>query len=89
MAYVSNEDKQLSIYKRYWVYSPTEAKRINSVANGVTAAKATLGTVVTTGGVTKNYTSIVNDPKKITQSDAIIVMSGDIRKVYYTNPTMG
>ena len=89
MPQATNEDKQLSIYKRYWIYSPTEAKRIQSVANGVTATNATLGTVVTVGGVTKNYTSIVNDLSKVKESDAIVVMSGDIRKVYYTNPTMG
>lgn len=78
--------KELSIYKRYWIYSKTEEDLIKQVSNGVSSSKIKLGTVISNGGVAKNYTSIINDPSKTRYSDSTIVAEGDIRKVVYTQP---
>ena len=80
-------EKDISIYKRYFVYSKKEAERIKSVNKGIAATNVQLGTVFTDQGLMKPYTSIVTDPNKINNTDAIIVHSGDIRRIKYIGPT--
>ena len=79
--------KELSIYNRVWVYSKSEAEKIRALAKGVTATKMKLGTVITEGGVSKQYTSILTSRENITTPDSIVVREGDIRTVKFTEPT--
>jgi hypothetical protein len=46
-----------------------------------------LGTVITEGGVSKQYTSILTSRENITTPDSIVVREGDIRTVKFTEPT--
>lgn len=78
--------KELSIYHRVWVYSKEEADKLKSLAKGITATKIKLGTVITEGGVCKQYTSILTSRENITTPDAIVVREGDIRSVKFTEP---
>lgn len=70
-----------SMYNRYFVYSTEEATRFSKIYGN----KATLGTVIVRG-VPKQYTSIVSD-MSTAPVDAIPVISGDIRKIKYTEST--
>jgi len=76
--------KSTSIFNRIWVYSKEEAKRLRSMNSGISATNFKLGKVVTEGGVEKPYTSIVRDVSQIRESDAVIVASGDMRKIHST-----
>ena len=69
-----------SMYFRYFIYSAEE----ESLKQKVHGANATFGTV-SVRGVPKRYTSIVRDPKD-SKPDAIVLISGDIRKIRYTPP---
>lgn len=83
------DDKKLSIYNRYFIYSKTEADRFKKIAETMSGAKNyALGVCYTNNGLAKNYTSIVNDLNKVKQTDAVIVMQGDIRKIAYKQPVM-
>lgn len=73
--------KGKSLYMRFFVYS-TEEKELRERIHG--ANKKVTGTVIV-NGVPKEYTSIVTDISN-TKSDAIVVISGDIRKIKYTPP---
>jgi hypothetical protein len=73
-----------SIFKRYWIYSKTEATQLKSVTKTMSSNDFKLGTVVTEGGIAKAYTSIIRDKSKIAYPDSVIVREGDIRKVHYT-----
>lgn len=69
-----------SIYQRYFMYSAEEeARRIR-----VHGTNAKFGTVIV-NGVPKRYTSIVLDPSQ-SNTDAILVIKGDIRKIKYNPP---
>lgn len=74
-----------SIFHRIWVYSKAEAEKMKSINKGVSSFDVSLGTVVTTGGVAKPYTSIVRSRNDIAYPDAIVVAEGDMRKVHYTH----
>ena len=78
--------KELSIYNRVWVYSKIEADQLKSISKGATATKMKMGTVITEGGVAKQYTSILTSRENITVPDAIVVREGDIRTVKFTEP---
>jgi hypothetical protein len=69
-----------SMYHRYFVYSAEE----EALQIKVHGRDVSFGTV-SVRGVPKRYTSIVRDPKD-TKSDAIVLISGDIRKIKYTPP---
>lgn len=69
-----------SMYHRYFVYSAEE----EALQIKVHGRDASFGTVAVRG-VPKRYTSIVRDPKE-SKSDAIVLISGDIRKIKYTPP---
>lgn len=76
----NNKNLNKSMFYRYFVYSAEdEALRIK-----LYGINADFGTVIVRG-VPKKYTSIVRDPAD-TKADAIIVTSGDIRKIKYTHP---
>jgi hypothetical protein len=70
-----------SMYNRYFIYSDTENKRMQSVYG----SNYTPGSVIVRG-VAKPYTSIISDPSKMS-TDAIVVTKGDIRKIKYSEPT--
>lgn len=82
---MAQDSKAISIFNRIWVYSSAEANRLKDTNRGVSSSNIKLGTVVTEGGVAKPYTSIVRNVSQIHESDAIIVASGDMRKVHYTH----
>ncbi len=65
------------MYNRYFVYSAEE----EALKQQVHGPNAKFGTV-TVNGVPKRYTSIVTDMKNA-KSDAIVLISGDIRKIKY------
>lgn len=69
-----------SMYHRYFVYSAEE----EALQIKIHGRDASFGTV-SVRGIPKRYTSIVRDPKD-TKSDAIVLISGDIRKIKYTPP---
>lgn len=81
---MAQDQKSVSIFNRIWVYSPSEATRLKDTNKGVSSTNIKLGTVVTEGGIAKPYTSIVRNISQIGESDAIIVATGDMRKVHYT-----
>lgn len=74
------DTKTSSMYHRYFVYS-AEEEALQIKVHGTN----TLFGTVSVRGVPKRYTSIVRDPKD-SKSDAIILISGDIRKIKYTPP---
>lgn len=78
--------EKLSIYNRYWVYSKSEADCMSKIGQSISGKNSELGRVFTENGVMKYYTSIVSDLSQITQSDAVVVMKGDIRQVNYKSP---
>lgn len=80
----SGNKSTLSIYHRIWVYSRAEADQMKSLNSGVSSANLKLGTVVTDNGIAQPYTSIVRNSSEIRESDAVIVATGDIRKVHFT-----
>jgi hypothetical protein len=69
-----------SMYHRYFVYSAEE----EALQIKVHGRDASFGTV-SVRGIPKRYTSIVRDPKD-SKPDAIVLISGDIRKIRYTPP---
>lgn len=79
-------EKEISMYKRYWVYSETEAGLLQKTNQNLNYDKMSLGKVINENGIIKNFTSIVSKKSNIRYSDSIIVMEGDIRQVRYTSP---
>ena len=69
-----------SMYHRYFVYS-AEEEALQIKVHGVNTSFGT----VSVRGVPKRYTSIVRDPKD-SKPDAIVLISGDIRKIKHTPP---
>lgn len=80
----TQEQKGISIFNRIWVYSSAEAARLKNTNKDVSSSDFKLGTVVTDGGIAKPYTSIVRNVNQIHEADAMIVASGDMRKIHYT-----
>lgn len=81
---MAQDQKSISIFNRIWIYSPAEAARLKNTNKGVSSTNIKLGTVVVDGGIAKPYTSIIRNVNQIHESDAIIITSGDMRKVHYT-----
>lgn len=76
-----------SMYTRYFMFSNDHLTKLKELAikNGEREAK--LGKVMVAGNY-KKYTFITRDPETYSQrySDARIVISGDIRKIRYSEP---
>lgn len=70
-----------SMYFRYFLYSAEE----EALRMQVHGQNASFGTV-SVKGVPKRYTSIVTSMDNA-KSDAIVIISGDIRKIRYTAPS--
>ena len=70
----------IKMYNRYFMYS-TEEEELRKKIHG---NNVSFGTVFVRG-IPKRYTSIVRDPKDA-KADAIVVISGDIRKIKYIPP---
>ena len=81
---MTSSKSNISIYHRIWVYSRAEAEQMKSLNSGVSASDLKLGTVVTDNGIAQPYTSIVRNSSEIREADAVIVATGDIRKVHFT-----
>ncbi len=69
-----------SMYHRYFVYS-AEEEELQIKVHGKDVSFGT----VSVRGIPKRYTSIVRDPND-SKPDAIVLISGDIRKIKYTPP---
>lgn len=77
-----------SLYTRYFMFSYEHYKKIQemSAKNGVLNPQ--LGKVMVAGNY-KKYTFMTRDPESYSSrySDAKVIMSGDIRKIRYVEPS--
>ena len=74
----------MDIYKRYFIYSQQHAEEEERIKAKINK-KAKFGTVMV-GGIPKKFTDIVLDPSKLRYTDGKVLISGDIRKIRYTEP---
>ena len=81
---MAENKSNITIFNRIWVYSRAEAERMKNVNHSISSENIKLGTVVTDGGIAQPYTSIVRNKSQIREADAVIVASGDMRKIHYT-----
>ena len=76
-----------SMYTRYFMFSYEHSKKLEELAkkNGNMSPK--LGKVMVAGNY-KKYTFMTTDPERYSKlyGDARIVVSGDLRKMRYTEP---
>jgi hypothetical protein len=74
------------IYLRYFMYSREQLELKKTVASkrGKTYVP---GTVIVNGSA-KQFTEMVTDPVNVNFSDAMLVTSGDMRKIKYTDPAI-
>ena len=76
-----------SLYIRYFMFSYEHYRKIIELADKNGDKNPKIGKVLVTGNY-KKYTTIARDPETYSKrySDAKIVLSGDIRKIRYTEP---
>lgn len=72
------------LFNRYFIYSPEQKKDKMAIAKRA-------GNVYTPGSVVikgrqKQFTDIVNSMDRCKYGDAVVVCSGDIRRIEYTAP---
>jgi hypothetical protein len=77
---------EIDLYKRYFVFSQKQYDMRMEVENKKLGQKPKFGTVVVNGSP-KVFTEIVRDMNNCKFSDAIVLTSGDIRKIKYTEPS--
>lgn len=77
-----------SLYTRYFMYSYEHYLKIKELSDKNGVKNPQLGKVMVAGNY-KKYTFMTRDPESYTKryADARVIMSGDIRKIRYTEPT--
>lgn len=75
------------LYTRYFLFSQDHYDKVKAIEEKAGNRNYKFGTVLV-GGYPKIYTIVTRNPTAYTQryGDAKIVLSGDIRKVRYTDP---
>lgn len=76
-----------SLYTRYFMFSYEHYNKIREMAEKNGDRNPQIGKVMVAGNY-KRYTFMTRDPETYSSrySDAKIIMSGDIRKIRYTEP---
>lgn len=76
-----------SLYTRYFMFSYEHYMKIKELADKNGNKNPKLGSVMVAGNF-KKYTFMTRDPETYSSrySDARIVLTGDIRKIRYTEP---
>lgn len=76
-----------SLYTRYFMFSYEHYNKIKEMAEKNGERNPQIGKVMVAGNY-KRYTFMTRDPETYSSrySDAKVIMSGDIRKIRYTEP---
>lgn len=76
-----------SLYTRYFMFSYEHYNKIREMAEKNGDRNPQIGKVMVAGNY-KRYTFMTRDPETYSSrySDAKVIMSGDIRKIRYTEP---
>lgn len=74
------------MYKRYFVFSQKQMDLRISVEKDKLGRSPKFGTVIVNGSP-KVFTEIVTDMSSCRFADAVMLISGDIRKIKYTEPS--
>lgn len=76
-----------SLYTRYFMFSMEHLDKIKELSDKNGIKNPQLGKVMVAGNY-KRYTFMTKDPESYSQryADAKVIISGDIRKIRYTEP---